>query len=153
MEPESESPMILRHLTPLPIIAVAALLAACSDDALEPGSTSVNGPAETIDVEITIEDFSFDPTVINIDLGDEIAAELANDGEQTHTFTVNEFLVDEELTSGQDADVSFTPNEPGEFTYFCRIHPDEMRGTLRVTGPGGSTDDQSGDGGGSGAGY
>jgi plastocyanin len=79
--------------------------------------------------------------------------ELANDGDEKHTFTVNEFLVDEELASGEDADVSFTPNEPGEFTFFCRIHPDTMQGTIRVARSREAPGETPTDGGGSGFGY
>ena len=145
--------MTLRYLTPLLLAAVALSIAGCSgDDAIGPGSKQTEAP-ETVDVEMTIEDFSFDPAVIDIDLGDEIFVELANDGEVTHTFTASEFFVDETLESGQDVDVSFTPNEPGEFTFFCRIHPDKMQGSIRVARPGETQDATSDGGGGSGAGY
>ena len=149
--------MILRYPTLMLLAAATALSAACGDDdALGPGSEQTEAPV-TLDVEMTIEDFSFDPAVIDINLGDEIAVELANDGDEEHTFTVNEFLVDEELDSGEDADLSFTPNEPGEFTFFCRFHPDEMQGSIRVARPGETpsetADDAPQDGGGSGFGY
>ena len=119
------------------LIAAGLTVAACSDDdAIQPGSSQETQPPETVNVEITIEDFSFDPAVIDIRLGDEIALELANDGEEKHNFTVNEFFVDKDLSSGEDADLSFTPNEPGEFTFFCRFHPDRMQGSIRVARPG-----------------
>jgi plastocyanin len=144
--------MILRYLTPLLFIALALSIVACSDDgAIGPGSEQTQAPV-TVDVEMTIEDFSFDPAVIDINLGDEIAMELANDGDEKHTFTVDEFLVDEELDSGEDADVSFTPNEPGEFTFFCRIHPDAMQGTIRVARSGEARGETPTGGGGGGLG-
>ena len=145
--------MILRYPTLMLLAAATALSAACGDDdALGPGSEQTEAPV-TLDVEMTIEDFSFDPAVIDINLGDEIAMELANDGDEKHTFTVNEFLVDEELDSGEDADLSFTPNEPGEFTFFCRIHPDTMQGTIRVARSGEAPGETQTDGGGPGFGY
>jgi len=130
--------MILRYLVPLLLASATVLLASCSDDDEEasPGDGQTQEPAETIQVEMTIEDFSFDPAVIDADLGDEISIELANDGEQAHTFTISELVVDQTLESGQDIDVTFTPDEPGEFTYYCRIHRDRMQGALRIAGPG-----------------
>jgi len=148
--------MMLRYLTPLFLAAAALPIAACSsdDDAANPGSDQPGEQGETVDIEMTIEDFSFDPSVIDIDLGDEISLELANDGDATHTFTVSEFLVEEELASGEDADLSFTPNEPGEFTFFCRFHPDEMQGTIRIARAGETpAESESDGGGGAGSGY
>jgi len=144
--------MILRYLTPLLLTVLVLSIAACSNDDNESGGAEETPQPETVDVEVTIEDFSFDPAVIDINLGDEIAVELANDGDEKHTFTVSEFFVDEELASGEDTDVSFTPNEPGEFTFFCRFHPNEMQGSIRVARPGGTPsetpDDAQQDGGG-----
>ena len=147
--------MTLRYLIPLLAAAAALSIAACSeDDAAGPGTNENGEQGETVDIEMTIEDFSFDPGVIDINLHDEISLELANDGEETHTFTVSEFLVDEEFASGEDRDVSFTPNEPGEFTFFCRFHQDTMQGSIRVARPGETPDESESDGGGgAGAGY
>lgn len=136
--------MTLRYLIPV-LLAVPVLLvfAACSDDEEDsPDLGDPNEAPETIDVEMTLDDFSFAPAVINADLGDEIFVELANDGESEHTFTLSEFLVDETLDSGEDQDVTFTPNEAGEFTYFCRNH-DDMQGTLRIAAPGQALDDST----------
>jgi plastocyanin len=152
--------MLMRYIA-IPALVIASLLvASCSDDdEATPGSGQTDEPAKTIEVDMTIEDFSFDPAVIDADLGDEILVGLHNDGEQQHTFTISEFLVDETLESGQDTDVTFVPSEAGEFTFFCRNHPDTMQGTLTIEGSGGAaadptaTSDSDYEGGGSGLGY
>jgi plastocyanin len=155
--------MSLRYLAAAALsLPLLALVGACGDDdESKPDPARTEAP-ETIDVEMTLEDFSFDPASIEIDFRDEIFLELANDGETAHSFTVDEFLVDEELESGQDADVSFTPNEPGEFTYYCRFHPEQMLGSLLVLADGATpeadaetTPDSGSDneGGGAGIGY
>jgi plastocyanin len=128
--------MHLRYFLSGPILlAAAAFGAACSDDEeATPPDDQTEAP-ETIEVEMTLEDFSFAPASINADLGDEVFVELANDGDEEHTFTINEFFVDETLASGEDRDVTFTPDEPGEFTFFCRNH-DSMQGSIRIARPG-----------------
>src|SRR5436309_2427621 len=147
--------MILRNAAPVLIALSAALLASCSsDDTVTPGNTPSPQP-QTIDVDMTIKDFSFNPTLIQATLGDEFRIALHNDGESEHTFTVNEFGVDQRLASGQDEDVRFTPNQPGEFTFYCRNHPDKMHGAVRIARPGEATSTAAADnqGGGSVPGY
>jgi plastocyanin len=150
--------MTLRYLA-VPALILAAILGACSNDDEEatPDGGDTSEPTETVEVEMTIEDFSFEPAVIDAGLGDEVFVEIANDGEVEHTFTVSEFFVDETLESGQDMDVTFVANDPGDFTFFCRNHPD-MQGTLRVTRDGevadpSPTEDNDTEGGGAGIGY
>jgi plastocyanin len=128
--------MRVSHLIALLIVVVAAsAILACSDDEeASPPDDQTEAP-ETIEVEMTLEDFSYAPASINADLGDEVFVELANDGDEEHTFTINEFFVDETLASGEDRDVTFTPDEPGEFTFFCRNH-DNMQGSIRIARPG-----------------
>jgi len=134
--------MTLRYVMPVLLATAAALFTACADDEVAtPGTGQTTEPSKTVEVEMTIEDFSFAPAVISANLGDEISVELANDGEQEHTFTITELDVDETLESGQDADVTFVAGESGDFTYFCRNHPDEMQGSLRITAPGEAADD------------
>jgi plastocyanin len=151
----------------LPHLALAALAlpllglaAACSDDEEANPEADQTVEPQTVDVELTMEDFSFSPGSIEINFGDELLIEIANDGEADHTFTVSEFLVDETLSSGEDRDITFTPNEPGEFTYFCRFHQDEMQGSLFVLADGATpeadaepTPDSDDEGGGAGIGY
>jgi plastocyanin len=135
--------MLMRYIA-LPALLIASLLlVSCGDDEEVTPDGQTDEPAETIEVEMTLEDFSFAPTSIDADLGDEVFVELANDGEQEHTFTISEFLVDETLDSGQDTDVTFVPNEAGEFTYFCRNHPETMQGTITIAAPGAAADPTS----------
>ena len=148
--------MRLCHLLFGPVvIAAAVVVSACSDDEASPSGDQQTEAPQTIDVEMTLEDFDFSPASINLDLGDEVFVELANDGDEEHTFTIDEFFVDETLASGEDRDVTFTPNEPGEFTFYCKNHPDTMQGSLRVARPGEAaqpTEDDD-EGGGAGIGY
>ena len=123
----------------LTLVATALTLAACGDAEEEgagPSSSSAVEPPQTVEAEIEVGDFYFKPAIIEAAFGDKIAVDLVNEGVADHTFTISEFFVDQELTDGKDGDVTFTPNEPGEFTFFCRKHPDQMQGALRIARPG-----------------
>jgi plastocyanin len=123
----------------LTLLASALTLAACGDAEEEgagPSSSGAVEPPQTVEAEIEVGDFYFKPAIIEAAFGDKISVDLVNEGVAGHTFTISEFFVDQELTDGKDGDVTFTPNEPGEFTFFCSKHPDQMQGALRITRPG-----------------
>jgi len=139
----------------LALSATVALSLACGDEE-ERDTDPTAGPAPTVEAEIEVGDFYFGPVAIEASLGDEITVELTNKGVADHTFSISEFLVDEQLTDGEDGSVTFTPNEPGEFTFFCSIHPDQMHGSLRITRPGdapGGTESPAPDPGGGNGGF
>jgi len=130
----------VRKLTwfPLLILAVAALaFGACGgddDDAnggADTGSPDAGGAAETAEVEAM--DFAFTPKAIEATVGETLTVTFGNVGSAPHTFTIDEFAVDQELEAGADAvEVPVTPNEIGEFNFFCRFHS-QMVGTITVT--------------------
>ena len=66
-------------------------------------------------------------------VGEEAAFEVANDGDTEHNVTITELEVDEDLEPGVRMFVTFTPEEPGSFEFFCSYHPDQMTGTLTVS--------------------
>jgi plastocyanin len=118
------------------MLAGIAWLACGSDEETTDDSQTIEPSAVTVQEEITLADFSISPSVVEATLGNKIEVALKNDGEADHTFTIDEFFVDEELSAGDESDVTFTPNQPGEFTYYCRIHPDSMQGSIRIARPG-----------------
>ena len=127
----------------LALAPVAILPAACGDEedvgrVTDPSASRTAEPVETVNAEIEVGDFFFEPAVIEATLGDDIAVDLTNQGVADHTFTITQFVVDEKLLHGGDGNVTFTPDEAGEFTFFCRYHPGQMQGSLSITRPGGT---------------
>lgn len=81
-------------------------------------------PAATI----TISGFSFgDP--VTVQAGDTVAV-VNNDG-VPHTWTSEDDVFN--LSLGGGAQGTFTFDEPGEYAFFCSIHP-SMTGTITVEG-------------------
>lgn len=120
----------MRRRIGLTFLVFAFALTACggSDD---PGSDP--GSATTDNTQtgsaITIKDFAFSGAT-EVAAGSEIT--VTNEDNVTHTWS----STDENFNSGGiDPGVSFTTTieEPGEYSYFCSIHP-TMTGTITVTG-------------------
>lgn len=119
------------------LLASLSLLAACGSDEPDPsGNGSEDGPQQSGVVRLVIQDFSFSPNELSIDAGDSVDIEITNEGEAPHTFTADNFPVDERLEPGATATVTITPSEEGESEWRCTIHP-QMTGTI-VVGDGGN---------------
>lgn len=87
-------------------------------------SAGSSQPAATI----TISGFSFgDP--VTVQAGDTVAV-VNNDG-VPHTWTSEDDVFNLSLSGG--AQGTFTFEEPGEYAFFCSIHP-SMTGTITVEG-------------------
>lgn len=92
--------------------------------------------AETVEgspVEVEMDDFYFEPTVLKATPGKEVTFELHNEGETAHTFTLAEQHIDNVVQPGQNADVTVTFPEQGTVLFRCRFHANAgMRGALAV---------------------
>jgi plastocyanin len=89
----------------------------------------------TISVDVTAEDFAFDPSEITVPAGEPVTFRFTNAGAAPHTFTL---YLDEEFedsiangtatTDEPEITVSFV--DPGEYYFRCEVHPNEMQGVL-----------------------
>lgn len=84
--------------------------------------------------EITAVDFRFQPRNLTIDAGTNVL--FNNDGPNApHTFSGTNGGFDSGVVfPGGEVVVSTEQLAPGSYNFFCRVHPDLMRGTLRVKG-------------------
>jgi plastocyanin len=138
---------MVKHASVLTALIVAALLVgACGED---DGGGSGSGSGDS--VELVAQDFSFDPTTLDLPAGEEVTVTLMNEGEAEHSFTVDDLDVETEAEGGESAEVSFTAPEEGAVEFHCKYHPDQMTGEISVDGSaaggGGSDKEDSGGGG------
>jgi plastocyanin len=109
------------------LLAVAAVLlvplVGCGDD--DDDGDGGSGDASGAEADVTITGLSYDD--ITVEAGQEV--QIANDSGLPHTFTSDEGEFDADVGAGDDATVT-APSEPGEYEYFCEIHPQQMRATL-----------------------
>jgi plastocyanin len=111
-------------------IALGLLGAACGGD--DDGGTTNgggNGDGDGGAAAVSMRDFSFTPASVSVSSGDTIS--LTNEGEASHTFTIEDGAIDEELEPGASADVT-VDLEAGDYEFICTFHP-QMTGTLTVS--------------------
>lgn len=118
-----------RNVVALAFVALIALACGTDDTAEE-----LDVPLDR--VEVVASNLSFDPTSISAEPGDVINVTLVNEDDVEHSFTIDD-VVDVEAHGGEDASGSFTaPDNTVEF--YCRYHPDTMRGEVTIAGSSGA---------------
>ncbi len=130
-----------RSLIALAAIALIAV-AACS------GSTATTAPAATAAVsaapagspaassaggggqEVSIRNFSFNPSSVTAKVGDTITWKNSDDA--PHTVTFDDASVGGSGTLNNGSTFQLTAAKAGSFPFHCKIHP-SMKGTLTVS--------------------
>ena len=136
------------------VLALSLLKAACGSDD-DPAAQGSGGDATTTEdgrggaghddeatpvadgarrIEVTGNDFSFDPDEIRVQSGDDIAIVLTSK-DILHDFTIDELDAHVAANRGETEEGGFTAEDPGRYTYYCTVagHRDAgMEGTLVV---------------------
>jgi plastocyanin len=125
-------------------------------EATSHGSEDVSGMAS---IQVELDDFYFEPTVLEGEAGQSLTVTMFNEGDAPHTFTIDALDVDQELQPGdEDVTAEVTFPDSGALVFYCRFHVGGgMLGGLSVGGdlnaaPGASTGGSSGSGGSGGSG-
>ncbi|HEY7018979.1 MAG TPA: cupredoxin domain-containing protein [Gaiellaceae bacterium] len=106
------------------------------------GTKQVSGEAD-----VELDDYYFEPTVIEGKAGSTVKLELENEGSMTHSFTLASQNIDKVIEPGEDATVMVKIPKSGVVSFYCKFHKSEgMAGGLAVNG----ADVSSGSGGGTG---
>jgi plastocyanin len=101
-------------------------------EANDHGSADVAGDSQ---VELEADDFYFEPTVLSGEAGQTLTVEVMNEGDATHTFTLEEQGVDLQLAPGESGEAEVTFPDSGALVFICRFHSGQgMRGGLSVGG-------------------
>lgn len=132
----------LQHV--IAAIGMVTIVVACSGTGADssatsaaPGTTSVSdmttqttsGPAGAGST-ITISNFQFTGAT-SLAVGEELT--VVNEDSVPHSWTSDDDVFDSGQL-GQGESFEFTFEEPGEYTFFCVIHPDAMTGSISVEG-------------------
>jgi plastocyanin len=90
--------------------------------------------------EVELDDFYFEPTVLEGKPGQKVTLELKNEGQTEHTFTIDSQNVNKDLGPGEEAEVDVTIPKSGVVSFYCKFHKSSgMAGALAVTGQEGGT--------------
>jgi plastocyanin len=85
--------------------------------------------------EVEMDDYYFEPTVLEGKPGEKVTLELKNEGQTEHTFTIDSQGVDQDLGPGEEAEVDVTIPKSGVVSFYCKFHKSQgMAGALAVTG-------------------
>lgn len=124
----------------IPTLRVAGLLvgalialAGCGGDGDEApdAGADAGGGAESVTLEVTALDNSFDPSSLEAPAGGEVTVELTNDGNNPHTFTIDDPAADtSSVDGGASGSVTFSMPDTS-VAFYCAIHGEEtMSGTI-----------------------
>ena len=94
------------------------------------GTKDVSGESE---LDLELDDFYFEPTLLTGTAGQTVTIELENEGDAKHNFSLPDQAVDQDVESGQKAQVEVTFPDSGTLVFFCKYHQNMgMRGAIRV---------------------
>ena len=113
------------------MITPTVTTATSTETVTKPVSTQTSKPKTAVDskVSVIINNFAFNPQMVNIKTGTTVT--WTNSDVTSHTVTADSGTVlnSAVLAPGQSYSVTFS--SPGTFAYHCSIHP-SMRGTIVV---------------------
>jgi len=90
---------------------------------------------ETGKVEVELDDYYFDPTILKGKPGQKVELELKNEGNTTHTFTIAEQGINKEIQPGDETEVDVTFPQSGALKFVCTFHQSQgMVGALMTSG-------------------
>jgi uncharacterized cupredoxin-like copper-binding protein len=121
----------------IPMLLVVLGVVACSP-APAPATSTPSGPPQQITVK-SLDTMAFDPTTLSAKAGQPIQLTLDNSSAKLqHDFDITDGVAQPvKLTAqpGQTANVTFTLDKPGSYTFFCAQPGHEgagMKGTITV---------------------
>jgi plastocyanin len=89
------------------------------------------------ETEVELDDYYFEPTVIQGKAGQKVTLELKNEGKVEHSFVVDSQGIDKTLQPGEDGKVTVKIPASGAVSFYCKFHKSEgMAGALAVEGQG-----------------
>jgi plastocyanin len=105
-------------------------LSIAGQDANDHGTKDVSGMSS---LELELDDFYFNPTVLEGTAGQTLTLEAKSEGKQTHTFTIADANIDQEFASDSSHTIEVTFPDSGILVFECKFHGSQgMRGALSV---------------------
>jgi len=86
------------------------------------GSEDISADGAAASVDIEVDDNYFSPTFIKAAPGAKVTVHLENEGDNTHTFTLDGESVDQTLDPGAETTVTVDVPESGSLRFSCNFH-------------------------------
>ncbi|MFP5352637.1 MAG: cupredoxin domain-containing protein [Actinomycetota bacterium] len=117
-----------KHFIVLSVVALALVAGACGEEEADSG-------AQEQALEIEAFDNYYETETLLLEPGAEVTLSFSNGGGVAHSVTVPDLDFELEAQSGDTAESSFSaPDEPGSLDFYCKFHPDEMKGVISIGG-------------------
>jgi plastocyanin len=139
----------LAVLAPL-AVALVLVATACGgggkkESSEEGGTTTISGQASNdhgtkdvsgmSSVDLELDNFYFEPTVLKGTPGQKLTIELENEGNVEHNFSISDQSIDQDVEAGEKKEVDVTFPQSGTLSFFCKYHRSQgMAGGLTVGG-------------------
>jgi plastocyanin len=98
-----------------------------------PATTSAPAAGGDNEIQLTAQGFKWSTTDLQLTSGTGYTVEVRNQDGATHNFTFEQAGADQDIAANEDAKVTFTAPAAGSYEFFCKYHPQAMRGTVTVT--------------------
>ena len=95
------------------------------------GSSGATGGAGGTTQTITIKDFAFNPSQITGPAGATLTITITNNDSATHSFTLDDNSVSQDVASGATETVKVPLPSSGTVGWHCKYHP-TMTGTITI---------------------
>ena len=110
----------------------ASATTAAPETTSAPATTAAGGGGEN-ELKLTASGTAWDTTSLEMTAADQVSVEVTNQDSIEHNFTFTEADADQDVEGGEDATATFTAPAAGSYEFFCKYHPQAMRGTVTVT--------------------
>ncbi len=89
---------------------------------------------DNFELEMELDDFYFEPTTVKAPGGSTAKLMLFNEGDQTHTFTIDSLDVDEELEPDAKKEITVELGADSRTEFYCRFHAEsnDMKGSFSL---------------------
>ena len=127
----------------LGVLALVAAFGAAACGGSEEENTTKQGTTQgTTSGAVSLEqdDFYFQPTTLKGEAGKPLQVALKNEGQASHTFTIDSLSIDQTVKPGETMTVTVTPKAGGDLPFYCRFHKasNGMQGAITVSGSSGA---------------
>jgi plastocyanin len=96
-----------------------------------PATTAGGGGGD--ELKLAAANTAWDTDRLAMTAGAQVSVEITNADSIEHNFTFAEANADQDVEGGEDATATFTAPAAGSYEFFCKYHPQAMRGTVTVT--------------------
>jgi len=97
-----------------------------------PATTAGGGGGEN-EIQLAAQGFKWSTTDLQLTSGTSYTVEVRNQDGAKHNFTFEQAGANQDVEANEDAKVTFTAPAAGSYEFFCKYHPQAMRGTVTVT--------------------